>query len=284
MCPDCGFAPKPRWRLVRHLKKRPLSCSRYKGAPRTMKGKRAHNTALRALNRSRVLRHTDRRSNVVVFQYDDRVGEEIPYAKALSAINRAWALRHGYEYRFLKKPLDSDAPPYWQKVFYAASLHKEFQVVVHLDTDACWHDPEKPVEVVGASSAFYCGVGAGFWVAQEMNAGVWISRGRQGAAIVGKWAKLWDVERSAKWSRAVYASGRPRWSCKGKWAGPAYEQGAFADLLQDWRVTHPPMGVMNSYSERQKGTCVVKHFYWEHKANIAGYVGRSHPSKLALLA
>ena len=270
-CPDCGYVGAANWLLLRHLKTRPHSCNKKRGKHAAKVRERV------ALSRAHHWKPSGG-SHVVVFQYEDRKAEQVPYMRALTFINRQWARSQGYEYRLYAKPFDAAVPPWWQKVFYARHLHDEFQVVVHLDSDACWLDADKSVDVLGRKAGFYCGIGSGFWVAREMNAGVWVSRGSAGKAIVAQWCDLWDGV-SSEWTCAFRRNAVMKWTTAGRWAGENYEQGAFSKHLLDkcWTV---PRSVLNSYTVGQQTSCLAKHFYWKHKRNVVGHLRRFHAGVL----
>ena len=60
--------------------------------------------------------------------------------------NRAYAHRHGYDYRYLNR-MTADLPVYWQKPHLAAqALEAGYDAVVWLDTDAVVHDLDRPLD------------------------------------------------------------------------------------------------------------------------------------------
>ncbi|KAL2264341.1 hypothetical protein VTK26DRAFT_6584 [Humicola hyalothermophila] len=57
-----------------------------------------------------------------------------------------YAMIHGYSYKFVRAPKYADRAPHWTKVIMTKELLKQFDIVVMLDYDAMFPNPEVPLE------------------------------------------------------------------------------------------------------------------------------------------
>lgn len=264
----CGFGPRPAWVMKRHFETRPRSCNLFKGVHQHTAKQRQRLSRQRSLPKSG--------SRVLVLQNDDR---EDGYIKPLRALNQFWAKRQGYNYRFLKSGGYSRMPPWWRKVFLVRDACRKGHTVIYLDSDAVWHDPDAPLEMVATrhgteklQAGIYIGKGVGFWKPVDANAGVFIAHGRRGKELMEAWCALYTNEVAQKWTASM-SSNRMHWQWSGAWAGETFEQGAFVKHLLNRPGVHAvPWGILNSHSIGQVTRCLVKHFYGPHKANINAYL------------
>jgi len=264
--------------MKRHFEGRPTTCNRWIGkhsqTPKQRKQK----------SRQRSLPETD--AEVLVLQNDDRSTD---YIKKLRPLNRAWAKKHGFNYRFLGSGRWGHLPPWWRKIFLVRDLHASYKTIVYLDSDSCWHDSSKGLEAIAAHhgtstlhQGLHIGCGSGYFKPIDANAGVFVSHGRKGQQLMTAWSELYTNEIAAGWSASIERAGQQTsWEyASGGWAGPLFEQGAFVKHLLDEADVHVlPMGVFNSKSVGQQSQCLVKHFMGSYKKNIDGYLRNREKGK-----
>jgi hypothetical protein len=155
----------------------------------------------------------------LVLQYDNRLDALTP----MMVQNRDYCSRHGYEYMFVNTP--HNMPPYWIKVWLAAKLLKGYAGVLWLDSDACVYDASITLEsLLAPKKSFYMAPDNAIWKG-PFNAGVWLVLNTPtGRRIMREWIAMYDP---TIWQRKP--SGK--WITSGRWAGPAYEQGSFTEVL-----------------------------------------------------
>lgn len=197
-----------------------------------------------------------------ILQYDNRD----PIAPGLSAAlarNSAYAKRHGYAHVFVSGQaafeLSARLPPYWVKVELTKRLLSErdpsdisrmrYGGVLWLDMDAVMRSDES-LEDFWAREAR---PGTSFLLAPDepggpneygapFCAGVWIVRNVQrGRELIDAWRSLFPP---SEWTFTEEG----KWSSKGVWAGPTYEQGSLSWFLLvpwgcdftvlPWRIFH----------------------------------------------
>ncbi|HEX2561288.1 hypothetical protein [Phenylobacterium sp.] len=204
---------------------------------------------------------------IAIVQFDTRPLPQLGDMLALLVRNKAYAEAHGYDYRFLDKAY-FDLPVYWQKPQICRHyLAAGYDAVAWLDTDAVVHDLARPIETLFESAEAMVGAGDNPYWSAPFNAGVFLVRGSEGAAILERWSALFA---GTKWRRTETA-----WVCEDEWAGPSYEQGAFcAGLLPEltasgvmrlehWRTLQSPFP-----TER----ALTLHFAGPFKANLPAYL------------
>jgi hypothetical protein len=202
-----------------------------------------------------------------VLQFDTRPPEQLGELMVLVQRNRAYAARHGYEHLFIGEAR-FDLPVYWQKPSLAREvLEAGYDLVLWLDTDAVVHDLDRPVDALFEGAETMAASGDNPLWSSPFNAGAFAVRGPQGAALMARWAALFA---GTAWARTETA-----WICRGEWAGPDFEQGAFvrslvpeltaggALRLLDWRVMQAPFPLPGAFS---------LHFAGAFKANLPAYL------------
>jgi hypothetical protein len=208
---------------------------------------------------------------VTVLQFDNRPAEVLGSMTRFLDRNRAYAGAQGYDYRFLKDQ-DVDLPVYWLKPYLVRrALEDGADIVAWIDTDAVVHDLSRRVEdLFDGPEIMVAAPDNPFW-ASPFNAGVFFVKaaGGAGAELMARWSALFA---GTAWTRTPTA-----WICQDEWAGPSYEQGAFAAhlltplqasgalKLVDWEVLQSPMPVPT-------GESFTLHMAGGFKANLPGYL------------
>lgn len=148
-----------------------------------------------------------------VVQYDNRpLSDEL---KQLMAINKRYCKLHGYDYFFIHK--EYPMPPYWIKIFLVQKLLPSYTGVLWLDTDAVIHSKSSLTSICKPNKSMYICKNRPSW--GNINAGVWLLLNTEsGNQIIQDWVNSYNPKR---WTFSK------KWTTKGVWAGPDYEQGAF---------------------------------------------------------
>jgi hypothetical protein len=181
--------------------------------------------------------------------------------------NKAYAARHGYDYRYLNR-LTADLPVYWMKPHLVAQLLEQgYDAVAWLDTDAVVHDLDRRLEpFLKGGEAMVAAADNPYWPS-PFNAGVFFVQGAAGLDLMRAWSALFA---KTAWRREATA-----WVCDEEWAGSAFEQGAFVEhlldetltagpvRLLDWRPLQAPFPIPESFT---------LHFAGEFKRNLPAYL------------
>jgi hypothetical protein len=204
---------------------------------------------------------------VAVIQFDNRPFDKLGLMPFLLQRNKAYAARHGYQYRFIATQT-VDLPTYWLKPHLVAEhLAAGFDAVAWIDTDAVFHDLDRRIEPLLATGEAMIGAGDNPFWASPLNTGVFFAQGAAGLALMRRWSALFA---QTGWRRTEDA-----WICDDTWAGASYEQGAFVEhllddtlaggeiRLVDWRVLQAPFPVDGAFT---------LHFAGEFKRNLAAYL------------
>ena len=90
-------------------------------------------------------------SSVLVYMTLYGVGEDyepLSYAKHTVRINKAYADKHGYDFKVFSYPEEgmSDRHPVWTRAFYARQQCKDYDYLLYIDGDAFVHDDSVSVE------------------------------------------------------------------------------------------------------------------------------------------
>src|SRR5580704_5371669 len=166
-------------------------------------------------------------AKVAIVQFDDRPDEMLGPLPALVARNARYARMHGYTHEFGRHP-EQDMPPYWNKIFLLQRVFQAgFDIVAWLDTDAVIHDFSLPIESLFEKDEGFIFAGdlPIYNRVSPINAGVLFFKGEFGRGLLAEWATLypahlWKKRADGKWDFEAHV-----------WAGPAYEQGSFAEKL-----------------------------------------------------
>ncbi len=171
----------------------------------------------------------------LILQYDNRqVSSEF---QLLVQLNRQYAKRHGYEYKFISKQYPM--PPYWIKVkltkdFLEEKLpngHHKYKGVMFIDTDAVIVKQEKSLEQLTAPHKDFMAaadINYRYFPNQQspFNAGIFIVRNTMKARkLFDDWMNVYEgVKR-------FWIFNGTTWHTNGNWAGAFYEQGSFVDQV-----------------------------------------------------
>ena len=218
-----------------------------------------------------------------VFQYDNRDDATLGEQARLMARNRELCDEDPRcRYHELRHP--NERPVYWEKVFAGAEMldeHPQCDVVAYMDSDAVFHtSPSHLMDAFPADKHFFatpCPYNKVF------NAGVWAVRNTpKGRDIVDRWMalydeKLWHRDPQTGAFNCVPYEGTDAQVCK--WAGAAYEQGAFLPLLETF-ASDIHNDAWQTWNQHECGKEVpssteVCHFMWRSKPNIGAYL-RAH--------
>lgn len=187
--------------------------------------------------------------------------------------NRAYAAAHGYAYHHIGK-IDLDLPVFWIKPFLLAHfLHTTYDTILWLDTDAVVHDIDRRIEdfFVGDEGLVYS-QDLPVWPA-PFNAGVFACR-KHALPLFQEWCGLFPQD---QWMKDEHG----KWQClHEEWAGPAYEQGAFSQIILpkykdgpllrevSWKVLQNPFPTPESFT---------LHFMATFKVNVPIYLAGMQP-------
>jgi hypothetical protein len=165
-------------------------------------------------------------SDVAIVQFDDRNDQELGPLNVLISRNYDYAKEHGYHHVFVRQP-EKDFPPYWNKVYLIEKyLSSGFDIVAWLDTDAVIHDFTISIESLFESrEAFVFSNCLPIWkVGTPFDAGVFFCKGQFARDLMQEWRSLYPAH--------LWEKQGNKWVCRdNRWAGPAYEQGVFAEKL-----------------------------------------------------
>ena len=166
---------------------------------------------------------------IAVVQYETRNDDTL---NRLMSINKSYAQKHNYDYYSVyESGSEHEIPPYWAKVYVMQAVFNDnYDVVLMIDSDACVHNQNIKIEDIlmrFPTKSFFYSADPPVYPA-KFNAGVMLACRPDGPAIVDDWMRLYKKDR---WVRDPKDGS---WSCKGPWAGPDYEQGAFIkEILED---------------------------------------------------
>jgi hypothetical protein len=164
-------------------------------------------------------------SNVALLQFDDRDDQALYPLDRLAARNAAYAAAHGYEHIFVRSHPNL-VPVFWHKLALIEQALANHEFVAWLDTDAVIHDLNLEIEKLftGPEMMIFSGDLPIYPKPLAFNAGVFFCRGERARALMREWASLYPSQlwrkMDGQWNFADH-----------KWAGPAYEQGSFAEKL-----------------------------------------------------
>jgi hypothetical protein len=165
-------------------------------------------------------------SNVAIVQFDDRSEQALGPMLHLVTRNAAYAAARGYTHAFIRSH-DNDVPVFWNKVsLIERYLADGFEYVAWLDTDAVVHDFGLSIEKLftGREIMVFSGDLPIYPVPLPFNAGVLFCRGMRAHALMQEWRALYPAH---LWRKVA-----GQWNFQEHvWAGPAYEQGSFAEKL-----------------------------------------------------
>jgi galactosyl transferase GMA12/MNN10 family len=164
-------------------------------------------------------------NRVAIIQFDDRSDSELGPMLHLVARNAAYARERGYHHAFVRDH-DNNVPVFWHKVALIERYLEDFEFVAWLDTDAVIHDFGLTIEQLfnGPERMIFSADLPIYPVPLPFNAGVFFCRGIAARELMSEWRALYPAH---LWRRQG-----GQWNFQDHvWAGPAYEQGSFAEVL-----------------------------------------------------
>ena len=180
-----------------------------------------------------LLKSTPKAETWAILQYDNRpISAEI---KELLEINKKYAKKHGYQHFLLSDPYFM--PPYWIKVALLQRFldakdpqtgNPLFKGILYLDTDAVIVDHAKSLDAfMEGKKPFVAGPDITYGTNPNdspFNAGVFVVKNTDDIKpVIKEWLEQYHTK---EW---YYENGQ--WSTPTRWAGPAYEQGSFAEKI-----------------------------------------------------
>jgi hypothetical protein len=187
------------------------------------------------------IQETSNRFRILVYQCGS-YNQKPKFLDLSTSINNTYCEKYGYSYKYIEYKKDV-APPFWLKVICLRDLinehFNEYDFIMYLDCDAVFYDFEMRLETIieqVSNQGDYS-----FVVGKEpnpfslINTGVFLVKCNDaGVDIVNRWSLMCIsesndlIDRCNKWTYA-----NDIWSCSEKYAGDAYEQGAFENLYKD---------------------------------------------------
>ena len=164
-------------------------------------------------------------SNVALLQFDDRPDQALGPLVHLLARNAAYCAQRGYDHVFVRTH-DNELPVFWQKVALIERQLETHEFVAWLDTDAVVHDFSLSIEnqFTGPEAMVFSGDLPIYPVPLKFNAGVFFCHGAAALGLMREWRALYPAH--------LWRKTNGQWNFQEHvWAGPAYEQGSFADKL-----------------------------------------------------
>ena len=175
-----------------------------------------------------------------VVSYENR---DLPFKNDFRNNHKEYCMKHSYEY-FCYDTYELSIPPYWLKPFIIREHLRDYDFVMWIDSDACFENMEIRIEDVANTEAVMI-ISADkpqHRIPAKINTGVFIVS-KNSLSLLDAWIGLYDP---SKWSKNGDV-----WKCSGLWAGPAYEQGALINLLDDKRfqstIDIKPWHFMNNH-------------------------------------
>lgn len=163
---------------------------------------------------------------VAIVQFDNRNDQDLGMLEGLIARNSDYANMHGYHHAF-ERHAGKDVPVYWYKVdLIEKYLASGFDIVAWLDSDAVIHDLTISIDsLFEDNEAFVFSSDLPIWKSvSPFNAGVFFCKGEFARELMQEWRSLFPAH--------LWEKKGNEWICKDdRWAGPAYEQGTFAEKL-----------------------------------------------------
>jgi hypothetical protein len=223
--------------------------------------------------------------HVCLFQWDNRTDAQLGAQAELMVENQKLCASLP-NCTYYKTQAKEERPVYWEKVFQTNALlkaHPECDLVVYLDSDAVIRRPHlrfldamRPEQHFLASDDTAFDPAALFLRPKPFNAGVWAVRNTvEGRDIMNDWESLYP---STRWRRDG-----DKWSCPGcSWAGAAYEQGAFVNILRDrpdqvHLTSAARLNNMHCLDPRHAVAADVCHFMGDRKRDIREFLARREP-------
>jgi len=164
-------------------------------------------------------------SRVALIQFDDRSDQALGPLLHLVRRNADYCAGHGYVHAFIRSH-DNEVPVFWHKVSLIERFLADHEFVAWLDTDAVVHDFSFDIERLfyGPEMMIFSGDLPIYPVPLKFNAGIFLCRGAAAARLMAEWRALYPAR--------VWRKTAGLWNFQEHvWAGPAYEQGSFAETL-----------------------------------------------------
>ena len=222
-----------------------------------------------------------------VISGDNRTSSDITLLKN---INQKYCDRNNYTFLFFDQlkleKYEKDYPPYWWKVkmVYDTMLKSNYEYVMWLDSDACFHDHSIRIESLPWKNKIFIMAGDNeiFKISNnlnftgEFNAGVWIVRNNhKGRCFMRDWLSFYhDRQKDQRW----YRRGK-EWVCRYyflpcMWAGTYYEQGSCYELMHNSKyapyILQLHYDILQGYKRPNKASYTI-HFCGDTKKYIKEY-------------
>lgn len=189
---------------------------------------------------------------VCVVSYENR---HLEYKERFRNNHKQYCDQHGYDYIALDSHIyENIIPPYWLKVYIVYEYIKKYDVVMWMDSDTVFESHRPVSDFLDDRPLVISGDKPQHKKPARLNTGVFILK-KNGFELLSTWLEMYPQN---KWK----FDGK-RWTCRGFWSGPDYEQGSLERLLDDVRwekhIHVLPWFVMNNHPRSKHGGFVY-HF------------------------
>jgi len=173
-------------------------------------------------------------NDYLVIQYDNRnfFQNVIEYFNLsdyhkLIKVNEEYCLIHNLDYMFISS-YDYDMPVYWMKVKIITDMlnnNSKYKGIIWLDSDAVFTNIDKSIrDILNNDKSFYIATDPPKWGEKVLNVGTWIVKNNNiGIKIMNDWLNNYNP--------SLWIKKDDNWHTDEKWAGIAYEQGTFNDII-----------------------------------------------------
>ena len=163
----------------------------------------------------------------LILQFENR--KITPIFRKFINTNKAYAERHGYEYKLVTHGYSS-LPPWWIKVFLVKDLLSSYKGIFWLDTDAVIINPSRSIESFEVPGKyFYKSCDLEVNSPKDFNAGVWFVKNVPPMiSLIDNWFSKYSKD---DW---VHINGQWKTTKPSNFAGKYYEQGEFTRIMDKY--------------------------------------------------
>lgn len=144
----------------------------------------------------------------------------------LIKINKDYSKNHNLDYMYTKS-YDNTIPVYWMKVKIITDLinNTDYKGIIWLDTDAVFtHENKSILDILNNDKSFYISTDPPEYNESALCVGTWIVKNNNiGVKIMNDWMNSYDP--------SLWRLEKNNWITDTNWAGIAYEQGSFNQII-----------------------------------------------------
>lgn len=143
----------------------------------------------------------------------------------LIKINQSYCKEHNIDYMFTNV-YDNEIPVYWMKVKIITDLinNTNYKYIIWIDTDAVFTHHHKSILSLLNNKSFYISKDPPEYNENALCVGTWIVKNNDiGSKIMNDWMNSYNP--------SMWIKENNQWSTQSNWAGIAYEQGSFNELI-----------------------------------------------------